>query len=453
MFIKKRLPHAHHQFNKTPFEAITGRKPNIKNIKVFGSRVIAKNTGTRRAKLDDNTSRGIFLHHTGTTSISKYLDTTTNREKTSSHLEYDEAHYTTSHKPIGALALLNQGYHHSSPAFNANATIDENSTTASLLVQKLSENAKLPVRSTDGAAGMDLFRAEPCTIKPGEIKLIKTDISIACPDGTYGRIAPRSGLTVKRQLDVRAGVIDADYRGNIQVAMHNIGTQIRELPTGTKIAQLILEQISNVDIVETNTLPDTHRGTQGFGSTDNNTTSPPNTVNDDPDHIIPTNVATPKITPIPNTDINIIECEPNELQTPTINSFSSPLEDLYLSCDPFGPTTTVTIKVTGIHPTLGLELEHQANNGRLLLRNCAKGTPAHKIKKWRSTLRGGNLLSINTKPVSNLDEIKHHIETARQQKQSTLSLTFATEERIPVHIESGTPQIFFDQLNALAAYL
>ena len=94
VFIKNRLPHSHHNFNKTPFEALTGRKPNLKNLKIFGSRVIAKNSVKRKAKLDHNTSSGMFLHHTATTSISKYLDDVTNREKITSHLEYDEAHYT-----------------------------------------------------------------------------------------------------------------------------------------------------------------------------------------------------------------------------------------------------------------------------------------------------------------------------------------------------------------------
>ena len=456
VFIKNRLPHAHHQFKKTPFEAITGRKPNVKDIKIFGSRVIAKNTGTRRAKLDDHTSRGIFLHHTGTTAISKYLDTTTNREKTTSHLEYDEAHYTVQDKPLGALALINQGYNSRTTTDTvADFTSDNNAVPTSLHVQKLSPQAKLPTRSTDGAAGLDIFSAEPCTIKPGEIKLVKTDIAIACPDGTYGRIAPRSGLTIKQQLDVRAGVIDSDYRGNIQVAMHNIGQHDQQLPAGTKIAQLILERISNVNIVETETLPST-RGSQGFGSTDTNTTheiAQPPISSDAPVITSPSDKPSPTVTPVPYTDVNIVECDPNEIITPSINAFSSPLEDLYLSCDPFGPTTTTEIKITGVHPTLGLELEHQSHNGRMILRNCTKGTPAHKIKKWRSTLRDGNLLRMDNKPVSSPEKVKKIVQEARLQNKSTITLTLATEERIPVHIDSGTPQIFFDQLNALAAYL
>ena len=69
---------------------------------------------------------------------------------------------------------------------------------------------------------LDLFSEEEATIEPNEIKLTRTDIAITCPSGSYGRIAPRSGLTVKKHLDIRAGVIDDDYTGNVIVAMHNI---------------------------------------------------------------------------------------------------------------------------------------------------------------------------------------------------------------------------------------
>ena len=472
VFIKNRLPHAHHEYNKTPFEAITGRRPNVRDIKIFGSRVVAKKTGHRSAKLDDHTSRGIFLHHTATTSISKYLDNTTKREKITSHLEYDEAHYTIrdQDRPIGAKALLNHGYNNNAyaPTINPPKPVSSNTTPTKLYIQKLSENATLPIKSTDGAAGLDLYSAEPCIILPNEIKLIKTDIALICPPGTYGRIAPRSGLTIKQQLDVRAGVIDSDYRGNIIVAMHNIGAEERNLEQGTKIAQLILEKISNVVIEEVNELPATERGTNGFGSTDNNhkhlhvsSTSTSSTI--ETPLPSPTTVLQPTKSPLPSTDTNqaapysanadVIPYEDNELNTPTINAVTSDLEDIYLSYDPFGPTTTATIRVSGVHPTLGLELDFTDTSHRLILRNCAKSTPAHKIKRWRSTLRNGSLIRIDNKPTPTINDVEAIIEQARLEQKSHLTLTFATDEKVPVHVESGVPQLHFDQLNALAAYL
>ena len=127
-------------------------------------------------------------------------------------------------------------------------------------MKQLSDKATIPIKATKGSAGYDIFNSENVTIQPGCIELVKTDIAITCPPGTYGRIAPRSGLTIKQKLDIRAGVIDSDYTGPILVAMYNIGDQPQSLRAGSRIAQLILEQISNANITTTHTLQETSRG-------------------------------------------------------------------------------------------------------------------------------------------------------------------------------------------------
>ena len=136
-----------------------------------------------------------------------------------------------------------------------------------LYVKKLSENATLPVRATPEAAGYDLASAEDYTIPAKKQKLIKTDLSIAVPENTYGRIAPRSGLAHKCCIDVLAGVIDADYRGNVGVILINHGETEFSIKIGDRIAQLILERIETPDVVQVDTLPDSVRGQGGFGST------------------------------------------------------------------------------------------------------------------------------------------------------------------------------------------
>jgi len=100
--------------------------------------------------------------------------------------------------------------------------------------------------------------------------LVATDLSIACPQGTYARIAPRSGLAYKKGIDVGAGVIDADYRGPLGVILFNFGDSVFEIKQGDRIAQLILEQIVLPDVVECvdGDLPKVgERGVAGFGST------------------------------------------------------------------------------------------------------------------------------------------------------------------------------------------
>ena len=93
------------------------------------------------------------------------------------------------------------------------------------------------------------------------------DLSIACPPNTYARIAPRSGLAVKKFIDVGAGVVDADYRGPVGVVLFNFGEDDFHVKVGDRVAQLILERISMAETKEVSDLDETQRGEVGFGST------------------------------------------------------------------------------------------------------------------------------------------------------------------------------------------
>ena len=143
----------------------------------------------------------------------------------------------------------------------------------------------------------------------------------------------------------------------------------------------------------------------------------------------------------------------DELDRPIVRSISTPLEDMYLSSSPLGPTITIETKLQGIHPTLGLILDDRNTLGRLTLLECEKGTPSAKIKKWRSKLRYSNLIEVNGKPVKAISEVEEEISQSRKEQKSEISLTFATDEKIPIHIEKGVPQLYFDQLNVIAEIL
>ena len=140
-------------------------------------------------------------------------------------------------------------------------------TFGTLKVQKLSNNAALPKRSTSGAAGYDLSAAHDCTIPAGGKGLVKTGLSISFPAGLYARIAPRSGLALKKFIAVGAGVVDSDYRGDVGVVLFNHGDQDFQVKMGDRIAQLILERIDTPPVQEVQDLAGTERGTGGFGST------------------------------------------------------------------------------------------------------------------------------------------------------------------------------------------
>ncbi|MDC1215658.1 dUTP diphosphatase [bacterium] len=97
--------------------------------------------------------------------------------------------------------------------------------------------------------------------------LVKTDLSIAIPKDTYARVAPRSGLAWKHFIDVGAGVVDYDYRGNVGVILFNHSDTDFAIQHGDRVAQLILERITTPEVVEVEDLDDTARGAGGFGST------------------------------------------------------------------------------------------------------------------------------------------------------------------------------------------
>ena len=151
-------------------------------------------------------------------------------------------------------------------------------TQLPLYVQRLSEHAIIPTRGSEYAAGFDLSASEEMIVKGnGGRALVKTDLRIACPPGTYVRIAPRSGLAYKFGIDVGAGVIDADYRGPVGVILFNFGTEDFIVQRGDRIAQAILEQIcipsSIIDVPIDDELPSVGtRGENGFGSTGITTT-------------------------------------------------------------------------------------------------------------------------------------------------------------------------------------
>ncbi|KAJ8583026.1 dUTP pyrophosphatase [Rhizopogon salebrosus TDB-379] len=138
---------------------------------------------------------------------------------------------------------------------------------AQLLVKRLSDKAKVPTRGSASAAGYDLYSAEKKVIPAHGKALVDTQLSIAVPEGTYGRVAPRSGLASKFMIDTGAGVIDADYRGVIFVLLFNLSDKDFQVEEGDRIAQLILERIYTPEVLEVDELGETLRGTGGWGST------------------------------------------------------------------------------------------------------------------------------------------------------------------------------------------
>lgn len=140
-----------------------------------------------------------------------------------------------------------------------------------LLVKRLDQRAVLPAYQSEQAAGLDLAAclAEPVTIEPGLIALIRTGFAVAVPPGYEAQVRPRSGLASRHGISMpnTPGTIDADYRGEVMVPLINLGREPFTVTHGMRIAQMVIAPVAHARIEEVESLDETRRGTGGFGST------------------------------------------------------------------------------------------------------------------------------------------------------------------------------------------
>jgi len=135
-----------------------------------------------------------------------------------------------------------------------------------LKVKRIRPQAKLPSYGHPGDAGLDLFSSEDHLLRPGEVRPVQTGIQVAIPRGHVGLIWDKSGISL-RGVHRLAGVVDAGYRGEVQVVMVNLSREPYEIKAGMKIAQMLIQPIVEINVVEAENLDDTSRGEGGFGST------------------------------------------------------------------------------------------------------------------------------------------------------------------------------------------
>ena len=138
-------------------------------------------------------------------------------------------------------------------------------------IVKLQQNAKIPTYGSTDAAGADLYACidAPVSILPGQTVLIPTGLSMEIEQGFAGFIYARSGLATKRGLAPanKVGVVDADYRGQVMVSLHNHTNQPQCVEPGERVAQMVFAPVYQATFCEVDALGDTERGTGGFGST------------------------------------------------------------------------------------------------------------------------------------------------------------------------------------------
>jgi len=135
-----------------------------------------------------------------------------------------------------------------------------------LKVKKIHPAARLPAYGHPGDAGLDLFSCGESELAPGEVKAIPTGLEMAIPPGHVGLVWDKSGLSLEA-VHRLAGVVDAGYRGEVRVVLANLGRRPFKISLGMKIAQMLVQPVQSVTVVEAETLEATSRGRGGFGST------------------------------------------------------------------------------------------------------------------------------------------------------------------------------------------
>ncbi|MEH7388240.1 dUTP diphosphatase [Bacillus sp. JJ1521] len=140
--------------------------------------------------------------------------------------------------------------------------------TYNLKVMLLNKDARLPLQANPGDAGLDLFSAEEKIIKPGDAELIKTGIKIELPPGTEAQVRPRSGLALKHSVTVlnSPGTIDEGYRGEIAVILINHGKENFVVEKQMRIAQMVIAEVAQVNLLQVEEVTASERGEGGFGS-------------------------------------------------------------------------------------------------------------------------------------------------------------------------------------------
>ena len=135
-----------------------------------------------------------------------------------------------------------------------------------LKVKRIHSLAILPCYGHPGDAGLDLFSCVDMSLQPGDAQPVPTGIQVAIPDGYVGLIWDKSGISLSR-IHRLAGVVDSGYRGEIKVVLINLGTEVFAISQGMKIAQMLIQPVQSVTVIESQDLAESERGEGGFGST------------------------------------------------------------------------------------------------------------------------------------------------------------------------------------------
>ena len=434
VYLKNRLPHSSLQYI-TPYEIVNGTKPDLSQLRVFGSKVHYKKKA-KGMKLDKLDGTGHFMTYKGTNKIFYVIDSTTKKECTVTHAIFDEAHMSVpkSFQPPMASALQQAGF-----------TSQREKRQLRMGVKQLDSTVLLPIKATDGAAAFDIFTADAINIPPGEQAKIATKLSFEIPKGYYAQLLVRSSLAVKFRARIEAGTIDSDYRGEVFVLVSNNGTDPLKLSKNERFAQMVLHKTPDIIITPLDELTTTERDTGGFGSTGKS--------------ILPTKTISTKVPSVsfssktPTTAMAATLLFDEVCNDPIADPLDrEPIYNVILSPDPYLDIMPITLNPTGNHPTKGLILRSNKDwKNKVFIDSCKRGTPAGKIKNWSKTLKHSVLLQIDDTAITTIEQVQQFFQ--QHDPTTPVTLLVGLTERRAMHDSAGIPMMYFDQLVTISRHL
>ena len=305
----------------------------------------------------------------------------TGKIHTALHKSFDEAFMTEPEAPLPPMALALQKAGYSNINTTPNDKVEKKPENF-LKLKLLTPDAITPTRSSTSSAGLDLYSTIDGVVRSQENLIIPIDIAIEPEEGTYAQIATRSSIATKG-VSVLGGVIDSDYRGNVKVILHNNSKKEFHIQKGQRVAQLLVKHISLPTVQVVNSLSNTVQSDKGFGSTEMEK------------HSLVAKPGVPRVIPLETMPLShTAAAAATATVTENINENIIEFDD-----NPFDNVMDIVIENSGDHPTRGITTELDENFEKLRLIACDKNTPAGKIPRGRSTLRGGLLLHFNEIPI------------------------------------------------------
>ena len=407
-YLLNRWPHK--ALKMSPFQAMFNKLPNLSHLKTFGSKVEVFKQDKNGAKLDFQSSPGIFLHYAGSPTNVIVQDNVSRKIKSSRHVIWDELHTSS---PIDTRPPMSKAI---STHLNPPKPISKKEDPQTMKITPLTSNAKMPQMNECG--GLTISSATGVELTPGETCKIPTDLAFKCPNDKYARATNIPGNNTNlSNLCIMNDLIGNECR-NLGITVSNQGLETIKIHKHQQFATLMLEKTEPIMMESTSRM-------HGLQS------------------ILKKRITTAKAAKLSEYAMDMIVLSDN------------PYDD---EIDIRIPSSTRRKRAN--HPTMGIVMHVCPHRGLPVLTTIEPSTAAAKINKWRSTIRDGYILGVNNiripDKIDNAEDRVKFIEgllNKASQHDEEVTLQMGIIDKLNMHPQEGVPMVYQDQIVAIGQHI